>query len=105
MAMSAVSRRQVIRVLRDHADELRSAGVTSLYLFGSVARGDAGDSSDVDVFFEHRSGVRGLNVIGLYQLIESVIGRELGCRADVAARGGLHPRMRERIEADAVRVF
>ena len=103
--MSAPLKQQVVEVLRGHAGELRSAGVTSLYLFGSVARGDADAGSDVDVFFEHRPNVRGLDVIGLYQLIEGLIRRELGRKADVAARGGLHPRLRARIEADAVRVF
>ena len=39
----------VIATLRAHEAELRRAGIRHLSLFGSVARGDAGASSDVDL--------------------------------------------------------
>jgi uncharacterized protein len=32
--------------------ELRAAGISALYLFGSQARGDAGDASDIDLAFD-----------------------------------------------------
>ena len=38
-----------LAVLRDHADELRSMGVTGIWLFGSVARGDDDEQSDLDI--------------------------------------------------------
>ncbi|MGI8840394.1 MAG: nucleotidyltransferase family protein [Caulobacteraceae bacterium] len=45
-------RDDVITLLRHHESELRHAGVGRLYLFGSAARGEAQDNSDVDVFFD-----------------------------------------------------
>jgi Nucleotidyltransferase domain len=42
-------RERVIRAIRDHEAELRALGVTQLWLFGSLARGDGGRRSDVDV--------------------------------------------------------
>ncbi len=39
----------VLKILRDHEPELRRMGVVKLSLFGSVARGEAGPESDVDV--------------------------------------------------------
>jgi len=41
-------------------------GIETVFLFGSVARGDATPTSDVDLFFEHKPEVRGPDVIGLY---------------------------------------
>jgi uncharacterized protein len=40
---------QIIATLRAHEAELRTAGVQSLSLLGSVARGEATEASDVDV--------------------------------------------------------
>ena len=44
-----VERERVMRALREHEAELRALGVTRLWLFGSLARGDPGRRSDVDV--------------------------------------------------------
>jgi predicted nucleotidyltransferase len=38
----AITAEQVIATLRAHEAELRAAGIRALSLFGSVARGDAG---------------------------------------------------------------
>ena len=47
--MAAIDIRSVI----DRAGpELRAAGLSALYLFGSQARGDAGDESDIDIAFD-----------------------------------------------------
>jgi predicted nucleotidyltransferase len=44
-----MDRNQVIAGLRAHEAELRAAGIDSLAVFGSVARGEATGASDVDV--------------------------------------------------------
>ena len=40
---------EIISALRAHEDELRQAGIASLSVIGSVARGDDGPDSDIDV--------------------------------------------------------
>ncbi len=45
-------RADAIRTLRNHADELRRAGIAHVSLFGSVARDSANASSDVDLVIE-----------------------------------------------------
>ncbi len=99
--MSAPRKDEVITYLRSHAADLKAAGMRSLYLFGSVARGDAGPDSDVDLFFEYEPHVRGLDVIGLYLAVEDLFDRKV----DVVSRKSIHPALRQRIEADAVQVF
>ena len=46
----------VVATLRAHAPELRKRGVDHLYVFGSVARGDAGVDSDVDLVIDVAPG-------------------------------------------------
>lgn len=47
-----MNRQQALDILRGHRDALRSRGVVHAALFGSVARGEEGPDSDIDVFIE-----------------------------------------------------
>ncbi|MGH7878374.1 MAG: nucleotidyltransferase family protein, partial [Candidatus Binataceae bacterium] len=51
-----MDRAAAIAKLKEHEVELRQLGVEHLYLFGSTARGEADDDSDVDLFFDHALG-------------------------------------------------
>ena len=97
-----MERDAVISKLREHEAGLRRLGVERLYLFGSVARGEAGPDSDVDLFFDYPKGKLGL--LGLMEVKDEAT-RILGRRADVTTRDGLHKTLRRRIEASALRVF
>jgi hypothetical protein len=88
--------------LRRHADQLRGEGVTALYLFGSTARGEARDGSDVDLFFDYSDPK--FSLIELVR-VKDRVSAILGAEADVMTRDSLHPMLKERIEASAVRVF
>ncbi|MGC2639527.1 MAG: nucleotidyltransferase domain-containing protein [Acidobacteriaceae bacterium] len=48
----AVALESVLHTLRTHEGELRRHGVAHAAVFGSVARGEATDASDVDVLVE-----------------------------------------------------
>jgi uncharacterized protein len=50
--MSLMNKRHVIQILRAHEPELKAAGIVHLRLFGSVARGEASEHSDVDLMAE-----------------------------------------------------
>jgi uncharacterized protein len=97
-----MERNEAISKLRAHEADLRRLGVERLHLFGSTARGEAREDSDVDLFFDHRKGE-----IGLYQLMEvkDLVRSILGRSTDIMTRASLHPVLRERIEATALRVF
>ena len=81
---------------------VQSLGATSLYLFGSTARDQAGPASDVDLFIDFDADR--FSFVELVRLREK-LSTALGRNADLATRDGLHPRLREGIEAEAVRVF
>jgi predicted nucleotidyltransferase len=97
-----MTREEAIHRLYENQAELRRLGVEHLYLFGSVVRGEAREDSDVDLFFDHPEGS-----IGLLQLmdIKDAAARALGRKADITTRRSLHPLLKQRIEASALRVF
>jgi hypothetical protein len=97
-----MERTEAIARLKAHEAELRQLGVQHLYLFGSTARGDASEDSDVDLFFDHERGK-----LGLFQLmdVKERAAEILGCKTDIMTRRSLHPVLRKRIEASALQVF
>ncbi len=78
-------------------------GATSLYLFGSAARNEAGSKSDLDPFLDYdpKSKFNVLDLVAARRLLR----RGLGIKVDLTTRNGLHPLIRKEIEAEAVRVF
>ena len=96
-----VHRMQAIEALRSHLPELRQRfGVMSLSVFGSVARDDATDASDVDVLVDFEGGTTFDGYFGLKEALERI----LGTRVDLATRAMLKPMVRPRIEREAVHV-
>jgi uncharacterized protein len=93
-------RDQIVALLKAHEDELRARGVEGLFLFGSVGRGAERAGSDIDLFFDHRPGL-GLEVVGIQERLREIVAGEV----DVTTRNSLHPLLRERIVAEAARVF
>ena len=97
-----MQRDEAIARLKQHEAELRRLGVEHLYLFGSTARGDAGENSDVDLFFDYERGKLGLfELMDLKERASAILGR----KADIMTRDSLHKVLREGIEASALQVF
>lgn len=75
--------------LRERRDELLQVahhrGARTVWVFGSVARGDAAAASDVDFLVEFEPG---RSLLDQVHLIDE-LGALLGTRVDVVARGGL----------------
>jgi uncharacterized protein len=96
-------RDEIIARIRKHAPAIKAEGATALYLFGSAARDEAGDKSDIDVFVDVDPSRRFslLNMSGIRLIIMDEIGREV----DITERDALHPMLRDQILAEAVRVI
>ena len=71
-------------------------------MFGSTARGEAKEGSDIDLFFDHEKGKIG--VFELMDVKERAAGI-LGLKTDIMTRNSLHPRLKKRIEESAALVF
>ncbi len=97
-----MTRDEAISLLKLHEPDFKRLGVEHLYLFGSTARDEAREDSDVDLFFDHPEGS-----LGLFQLIgiKEAATRFLGRKTDIMTRRSLHPLLKQRIEASAQQVF
>jgi predicted nucleotidyltransferase len=72
--------------------------VRAVRVFGSVARGEADEQSDIDFLVELEPGRTLLDLGGLQYDLEQLLGR----RVDVVTERGLKPRIRERVLREAV---
>ena len=73
-------------------------GASNVRLFGSIARGQDGPESDVDLLVSFESGRSLLDLIGLKHEIEDLVHRPV----DVVTDGALSPYIRDRVLAEAV---
>jgi uncharacterized protein len=93
----------VRRLLEPETTALRSRGVTALYVFGSVARGEATSASDVDVIVDYDPASE-FNLIDLAG-VHHRLSERLGADVDVVTRSGIHRRIRDRVLKEAVRIL
>ena len=98
-----MNRQDAIEALKRQADALRALGATSLFLFGSVARDEAGPDSDIDLFIDYdfASRFNAFDLVGIKLFLEEAF--ELS--VDVTTRDSLHPMLKDRIEQSALQVF
>jgi len=92
---------EVLSFLASHRQELEERfGICSLAIFGSVARGDAGPESDVDILVEFRETPGLSQYMGLKFWLEDRLRR----RVDLVMDKALKPWARPLVEAEAIRV-
>lgn len=75
-------------------------GIREVSLFGSVARGDEDEGSDIDFLVEIEPG-RSLFDLGGFQVEMEAL---FGCHVDVVTRNGMKQSMRDRTEKEAVAI-
>ena len=101
--MSAMDKDAVIEKLRAHEAELRAQGVSHVFLFGSVARGEADEKSDVDLFYDYDPQRFGfLEFMRIRELAPDIVGIQ---SVDIMPRDGIHPLIRREVEQTAIEVF
>ncbi|MCU0619401.1 MAG: nucleotidyltransferase family protein [Gemmatimonadaceae bacterium] len=95
-------RDRVLDLLSAHRARLAERyGVRELALFGSVARGEATEASDVDLVVEFDpERVTLSSFLDFADDVEALLGR----RVDLVSLPKLPPRLRARVEAEALRV-
>jgi predicted nucleotidyltransferase len=94
---------EAISRLKPFERRLRERGIKALYLFGSTARDEAGEASDLDLLYEYDPSRK----FSLFDQAGAMLelSDELGTKVDLVSRVGLRPRLRARIEGEMVRVF
>lgn len=80
---------------------LKEEGVTRSSLFGSIVRGEARASSDIDVLIQPPEGMSLLGFIGLEHKLEDALRRKV----DLVSFRGIHPRLKDRILKEQVPIL
>jgi uncharacterized protein len=73
-------------------------GARNVRVFGSTAREDANETSDIDILVELEAGRSLLDQVGLQQSLEQLLGR----RVDIVVEGGISPYLEQQILSEAV---
>ena len=93
-----MSRDEVLTRVAAHRDELVALGVEELSLFGSFARGEEREHSDLDFIVQLRQNSFD-SYMGVKELLETIFDRKV----DLVLRESIKPRLREAILREAVR--
>ena len=90
-------RDEVLKALQEHREKIRGYHVRRLGLFGSAARGEATETSDLDfvVEFEKKS-------FDAYMDLKAFLEELFGCRVDLVVAEAIKPGLRETILKETV---
>ena len=87
--------------INKYSDEIkriaRKYGAVRIRVFGSQTTGEATESSDIDILADFEPGRDLLDLVGLKQELEALLGRKV----DVLEEEGLSPYLRDRILEEA----
>ena len=93
-----MTREEALRRLSEYRAELERFGVRSLDLFGSVARGDSGPGSDVDLLVEFDKPVGLFHFFRVQRRLEAILCRPV----DLVMKDAIKRQLRARILAESV---
>jgi hypothetical protein len=97
----AADRASILSALSEHRDEIRQRfGVATLSVFGSAARDELRETSDVDVLVEFRTRATFDAYMDLKEYLEALLDRPV----DLVTPSAVKPRMRATVEREHVRV-
>jgi predicted nucleotidyltransferase len=104
--IGSMERDRVIAALKAHEQELRTAGVLGLSLFGSVARGeDSTHDIDVAVRLSENFSAPGLDYFSRLSKLEGRLTGILGCKVDVIEEPVRKKRFQTEIDRDRTVAF
>ena len=98
-----MDRDTILATLRAHETELKAAGIEHLRLFGSVARGDHGPASDVDLLadYDETKRLSIFTVIGHQYLLTDLLGAEV----HLTMAESMRPNMQKHVLPEAILAF
>jgi predicted nucleotidyltransferase len=96
-----MKRQEAIAVLTNHQKSIKDFGVSSLILFGSVARDEARPDSDVDLLVEFDRPVGLFTFVRLKRYLEEILGSPV----DLGTPDSLKPYLQEAVSQEVTRAF
>lgn len=94
MQFSGIDKELIIKIAKKN-------GVTSMSLFGSTARGEDHQSSDIDLLVDFEPGRSLIDLVRLERELSEAFNLDF----DVLTPNSLHPRIRERVNREKVSIY
>ena len=101
--LRGMSRDHILKTLRAHQAELRAAGILHLSIFGSIARGEATSTSDVDLMAEF-DPTKKQTLVTLGRL-QNRLSEWLGTEVDLSSAAWMRSSVSERAKREAILAF
>lgn len=93
---------KINKILKEKRDEILKIaaihGAQNVQVFGSIARGESGTTSDLDILVQLEPDRTLLDLIAIKQDLEDL----LGCHVDVVTEAAISPYIREQVLKEAV---
>ena len=96
-----MEKNQVLKILGEHKKELSLYGVKTIALFGSVAREEDSQKSDVDILVEFDYAQHKIGLFGFVRL-QRRLEELLGTKVDLATPGALKRQLKDNILKEAI---
>lgn len=92
---------KIKNLLNSHRKQLSQLGGNHLAIFGSFARDEASENSDIDILvdFDSKKGLFGFADLKFY--LEEILGRQV----DLVTKRALHPALKKRILSESKEIF
>ena len=97
--MKCPTRDEILEALASHRALFECYGVSAVSLFGSVARGESTEDSDIDLLVEFSRPIGLFHFVELKRILEEAFGRSV----DLVTPNALKPQLRDRILKEAIR--
>ena len=94
-----MNKEEILKVIRENKDKIKSFGVKKIGIFGSFARGEEKERSDIDIIVEFEEGKKNFdNFMNLAFYLEELFGRKV----DLLTPESISPYIKPYIEKEAV---
>ncbi len=94
-----MKRNEFLEIIKAHKKELVSFDIDALFLFGSFAREEESNESDIDILVKFKSTPKFDRYMELKFFLEDLSGRKV----DLVTDSGLRPEIRRYVEKDLIR--
>jgi predicted nucleotidyltransferase len=94
-------REKVIHLLNQNQKALRNGGISHLYLFGSYARDEATETSDIDILIELNKPIGLFQLMNLQDRLQQLLDRPV----DLGTIDGIKDRLKLTVDAEIIHVF
>lgn len=97
-----MNKNEILVTLKNIKSDYSSLGIDIIGIFGSVAKGNATEQSDIDILYDTKKGIE--NLYEKKQILREKLENTLGIKVDLASRKYLKPYIKNEVMKDLIYV-